>query len=52
MDLQTQHECQMELGQAYVPRQVWDRLFTPGQSLAAGTVFPDLYKPYHPDEMT
>ena len=36
-----------ELAQAYVPIQTMDRIFPPDKALTKGTVFPELYRPYH-----
>ena len=36
----------MSLAEAYVPYQVYGPTFSPQEALCAGTIFPELYKPY------
>lgn len=38
--------CNPRLAEAYVLYQVYTTTFTPGEALCAGTVFPELYRPY------
>lgn len=38
--------CHIRLAEAYVPYQVYTIAFSPAEALCAGTVFPDLYRPY------
>ncbi|MDI6870399.1 MAG: spore coat associated protein CotJA [Bacillota bacterium] len=38
------------LARAYVPFQVWSGTFSWEEGLAKGTIFPELYHPYHPHE--
>lgn len=38
--------CSIRLAEAYVPYQVYAAAFDPAQALCAGTVFPELHKPY------
>ena len=36
----------MELARAYIPIQKLGRVYSPAQALEAGTLFPELYRPY------
>ncbi|MCG8400232.1 MAG: spore coat associated protein CotJA [Firmicutes bacterium] len=36
----------MELARAYIPIQKLGRVYPPAQALEAGTLFPELYRPY------
>ncbi|MGE5554585.1 MAG: spore coat associated protein CotJA [Betaproteobacteria bacterium] len=38
------------LARAYIPFQVWGPTFPWEEGLAKGTIFPELYQPYHPHE--
>ena len=37
-------------GQSYVPIQIMDRTFKPSVGLKNGTIFPELYSPYCPNQ--
>ncbi|HHY93476.1 MAG TPA: spore coat associated protein CotJA [Firmicutes bacterium] len=37
-----------ELARAYVPPQVYAQTFSPQEGLKAGTIFPELVRPYPP----
>lgn len=37
---------QLRLAQAYVPWQHMDKVFSPAEGLACGTIFPELVFPY------
>lgn len=37
-----------ELARAYVPVQIYTRRFSPAEGLKAGTIFPELVRPYTP----
>ena len=37
----------IELARAYIPFQVYTRSFSPEEALVKGTMFPELYRPYH-----
>ncbi len=37
----------MELARAYVPIQRLGQVYPPGKALEVGTMFPELYRPYH-----
>ncbi len=39
-----------ELARAYVPPQMFSRVWSPAEGLAKGTIFPELYRPYEPGE--
>ena len=36
----------LQLAQAYVPMQIYINRWDPMQGLMAGTIFPELYRPY------
>ncbi|WP_027719361.1 spore coat associated protein CotJA [Desulfovirgula thermocuniculi] len=36
----------VELAQAYVPWQRYGKIYSPGEALEKGTLFPELYSPY------
>ncbi|NPV70214.1 MAG: spore coat associated protein CotJA [Firmicutes bacterium] len=36
----------ISLGEAYVPYQVYGPTYGPAEALCAGTIFPELYRPY------
>lgn len=36
-----------KLAQAYIPWQTFGKCFSPSEALDRGTLFPDLYQPYH-----
>ncbi len=38
--------CNIRLAEAYVPYQTYTVAFNPAEALCAGTIFPELYKPY------
>jgi hypothetical protein len=40
----------VRLARAYVPFQVWGPTFPWEEGLAKGTLFPELYQPYHPHD--
>jgi len=37
----------IELARAYIPFQIYTKSFSPEEALAKGTMFPELYRPYH-----
>lgn len=37
---------ELELAQAYVPDQPYERTFSPEEGLKKGTIFPSLFRPY------
>ena len=37
---------EFELAEAYVPYQVFCKVYEPMKALMKGTIFPELYKPY------
>lgn len=37
----------MELARAYVPIQRLGKVYPPAKALETGTLFPELYRPYH-----
>ncbi|KKM10625.1 hypothetical protein SY88_13280 [Clostridiales bacterium PH28_bin88] len=39
-----------ELARAYVPFQTYTIRFEPEEGLQKGTIFPELYRPYHPKQ--
>jgi len=43
----TSEQHHMKLAQAYVPWQTFDKTFSPKEALQKGTLFPELYRPYH-----
>lgn len=40
----------MNFGNAYVPWQTFNNVFTPANGLANGTMFPELVSPYYPNQ--
>ena len=48
------YECQMssgfQLARAYVPFQVMNQVFNQAEALRKGTLFPELYRPYVPED--
>ncbi|HOB22588.1 MAG: spore coat associated protein CotJA [Firmicutes bacterium] len=51
MDTKLEHQYpppQMKLAQAYVPFQIFKQVLSPKEGLAAGTIFPELIRPYYP----
>lgn len=36
-----------ELARAYVPFQIMNQVYSPKEALDKGTLFPELYRPYH-----
>jgi len=41
-------EFNWELARAYIPWQRYTTRWEPEEGLKKGTIFPELYKPYHP----
>jgi hypothetical protein len=39
-----------KLARAYVPFQIMNQIYSPNEALQKGTLFPELYQPYHVDE--
>lgn len=39
-------ECMEKLGYAFVPVQTFNDIYSPGEGLMAGTIFPELNKPF------
>lgn len=39
-----------KLAEAYVPYQEYKTSYSPEEALEKGTMFPELYSPYHKDE--
>lgn len=37
----------LRLAEAYIPYQRYGRIFNPREALEKGTLFPELYRPYH-----
>lgn len=37
-----------QYGEAYVPIQIMGKIYTPEVGLEKGTIFPELFSPYHP----
>lgn len=44
------HPPQMELARAYVPFQMFNQVFSPQEGLRRGTIFPELVRPYYPED--
>jgi hypothetical protein len=40
-------QLRLRLAQAYIPFQVYVNRWEPLKALAMGTIFPELYRPYH-----
>lgn len=38
----------LQLARAYIPSQVFTQRFSAMEGLSKGTIFPELYMPYHP----
>lgn len=48
----SQDDCRhWAVGMAYVPWQNMDQIYEPAQALRAGTLFPELEKPFHGGSM-
>lgn len=45
-----QIERSWELAKAYVPFQIMGQVYNQAEALRKGTLFPELYKPYEPEE--
>jgi hypothetical protein len=39
----------MELARAYVPFQMFNQVLSPQEGLRRGTIFPELVRPYYPE---
>lgn len=46
----SQIERSWELARAYVPFQTMNQVYNQAEALRKGTLFPELYRPYVPDE--
>jgi hypothetical protein len=40
-------QLRLRLAQAYIPFQVYVNRWDPQKALKMGTIFPELYRPYH-----
>ncbi|MFW6238269.1 MAG: spore coat associated protein CotJA [Bacillota bacterium] len=50
LDTQRWGNRDMKLAHAYVPVQQYTDNYSPTRALNRGTLFPDLYMPYNPDQ--
>ncbi len=46
MEDNTTSDCMGKLGYAFVPVQTFNDIYSPGEGLMAGTIFPELNKPF------
>ncbi|MBC8591532.1 spore coat associated protein CotJA [Wansuia hejianensis] len=41
-----EQDHKMKLARAYIKFQIMNQVFSPGEALKKGTLFPELYRPY------
>ncbi|MGD8400958.1 MAG: spore coat associated protein CotJA [Bacillota bacterium] len=47
LKLDDTRQLRLRLAEAYIPFQIYVNRWEPLKALAMGTVFPELYRPYH-----
>ena len=50
MSENNQIQSSWELARAYVPFQIMNQVYNQAEALRKGTLFPELYRPYVPEE--